>query len=183
MIKLIKSSDSEAHIACAKLLEDAFPWCYAPYEIALEEVKSLTQEGLLLGFQQEGQWMGFIGAIPQYTHTGWELHPLVIDKAYRHQGIGKALVKALEDTIVKRGGITLYLGTDDEHFKTSLSQGDLYQDLFKAIQTIQNLDQHPYAFYQKLGYHIVGVIPDANGFHKPDILMAKRLIPLPKNVS
>jgi aminoglycoside 6'-N-acetyltransferase I len=34
---------------------------------------------------------------------------------------------------------------------------------------------HPYEFYQKLGYVIVGVIPDANGPGKPDILMAKSL--------
>jgi aminoglycoside 6'-N-acetyltransferase I len=30
-------------------------------------------------------------------------------------------------------------------------------------------------FYQKLGYVIVGVIPDANGPGKPDIMMAKRV--------
>jgi len=38
---------------------------------------------------------------------------------------------------------------------------------------IRNLGRHPYEFYQKLGYVIVGVIPDANGLGKPDILMAK----------
>ena len=30
-------------------------------------------------------------------------------------------------------------------------------------------------FYLRVGFHIVGVIPDANGFGKPDILMAKRI--------
>ena len=30
-------------------------------------------------------------------------------------------------------------------------------------------------FYQKLGYEIVGLIPDANGPGKPDIMMARRL--------
>jgi aminoglycoside 6'-N-acetyltransferase I len=39
----------------------------------------------------------------------------------------------------------------------------------------QNLKNHPFTFYERLGYHIVGVIPDANGIGKPDILMAKRL--------
>ncbi|MCA9940912.1 MAG: AAC(6')-Ia family aminoglycoside 6'-N-acetyltransferase, partial [Anaerolineales bacterium] len=28
----------------------------------------------------------------------------------------------------------------------------------------------------KLGYAIVGVVPDANGWGKPDIIMAKRIV-------
>jgi aminoglycoside 6'-N-acetyltransferase I len=40
---------------------------------------------------------------------------------------------------------------------------------------ISDVGGHPFAFYQKLGYEVVGVIPDANGFGKPDILMAKRI--------
>ena len=34
---------------------------------------------------------------------------------------------------------------------------------------------HPVAFYRKLGYAVVGLLPDVNGFGKPDILMAKRM--------
>jgi aminoglycoside 6'-N-acetyltransferase I len=34
---------------------------------------------------------------------------------------------------------------------------------------------HPYEFYKKVGFTIVGVLPDANGFGKPDIFMAKRV--------
>ncbi len=40
---------------------------------------------------------------------------------------------------------------------------------------IQNLRGHPYGFYEKQGFVIVGVMPDANGPGKPDILMAKRI--------
>jgi aminoglycoside 6'-N-acetyltransferase I len=36
---------------------------------------------------------------------------------------------------------------------------------------------NPLAFYQRVGFEIVGVIPDANGPGKPDILMAKRVSP------
>jgi len=39
---------------------------------------------------------------------------------------------------------------------------------------IRNLHGHPYEFYEKLGYTVVGVLPDANGPGKPDIFMAKR---------
>jgi len=34
---------------------------------------------------------------------------------------------------------------------------------------------HPFEFYQKQGYVITGVVPDANGVGKPDILMSKRV--------
>ncbi len=37
---------------------------------------------------------------------------------------------------------------------------------------------HLYGFYQRVGYTIVGVLPDANGFGRPDIFMAKRIVPL-----
>jgi hypothetical protein len=43
------------------------------------------------------------------------------------------------------------------------------------LARIENRRGHPFEFYQKLGYAIVGVVPDANGWGKPDILMAKRV--------
>jgi aminoglycoside 6'-N-acetyltransferase I len=44
------------------------------------------------------------------------------------------------------------------------------------VTHIKNLKRHPYEFYQKLGYVIVGVMPDANGLGLPDILMAKSVV-------
>jgi aminoglycoside 6'-N-acetyltransferase I len=59
--------------------------------------------------------------------------------------------------------------------QTTLSDIDLYADLPTHLASVRNLKQHPYEFYQRLGYTIVGVVPDANGIDKPDILMAKRV--------
>jgi aminoglycoside 6'-N-acetyltransferase I len=48
----------------------------------------------------------------------------------------------------------------------------IYMIIWPISCVIFNRD-HPTAFYQKLGFQIVGVMPDANGIGKPDIIMAK----------
>ncbi len=121
------------------------------------------------------QVVGWIGGIPTYEGHAWELHPLVVRRDRRGQGIGRALVTDLADQVRRRGGVTIYLGTDDENNRTSIGGVDLYPDVLGALRTIRNLRDHPFAFYQKVGFVIVGAIPDANGFGKPDILMAKRV--------
>ena len=62
-----------------------------------------------------------------------------------------------------------------EDGRTTLSNTDLYPNVWDHIARIENPGNHPFAFYLACGYAIVGVIPDANGPGKPDILMAKRL--------
>jgi len=133
--------------------------CLAPEYIALA---ALSEEGALLGW---------IGGRPEYDGHVWELHPLVVAPAMQGRGIGRAL----EAQVAERGALTLYLGTDDEDFMTSLGGVDLYDRPLERIAAIRNLRGHPFEFYQKLGFIITGVMPDANGPGKPDILMAKRV--------
>ena len=170
----LKKEDDMHCIQLAQLLAEAFPEAYK--DDAHEEVKRcLDEERIALKVTLNGELAGFIGAIPQYGETGWELHPLVVSKKFRGRGLGEKLIIALEKEVVKRGGITIYLGTDDETGETSLSDTDLYEDTYRKIEEIRNLGHHPFSFYMKMGYRIVGVIPDANGFGKPDIWMAKRV--------
>ena len=119
--------------------------------------------------------VGLIGAIPQYGVTGWEMHPLAVMKAYQRRGIGRLLVETLEREVSMRGGVMIYLGSDDETGTTSLYGVDLYDDVFDKLANLKNIGGHPYPFYEKMGYKIVGVFPDANGVGKPDIWMAKRI--------
>lgn len=111
---------------------------------------------------ENGHLVGFVGAVKQYDYA-WELHPLAVYKNWKKKGIGTMLVRALEKECAKLGALTIYLGTDDEFGQTSLSGTDLFDDTYNKIQNVKNLKGHPFEFYQKLGYHIVGVIPDANG--------------------
>ena len=113
--------------------------------------------------------------MPSYGENVWELHPLVVRPDAQRRGIGRALVADLEERVGERGGHTLWLGTDDETNMTTLSGVDLYPDVLEHLGNMKNLRGHPYEFYQRLGFSIVGVMPDANGPGKPDIYMAKRL--------
>lgn len=178
-IHLYSDENLEYLLQAAHLLAEAFPHAYGNYESeAIEELQGiLADDGFLVMAAEADEVLGFVGALPEYGVTGWELHPLVVKPANHKQGIGRRLVAALEAEVQQRGGIMVFLGTDDEFFTTTLSQGDLFENTFEKIQHIRNLKGHPYEFYQKVGYQIVGVLPDANGLCKPDIFMAKRLVP------
>jgi aminoglycoside 6'-N-acetyltransferase I len=73
------------------------------------------------------------------------------------------------------GALTLQLGSDDEDEMTSLAGVDLYPDPLRHLAKLTNRKDHPFGFYLKCGYAVVGVVPDANGLGKPDILLAKRV--------
>jgi aminoglycoside 6'-N-acetyltransferase I len=173
--------DEEAIRQAARLLVEGFrddwPEAWPEMDAALEEVHECLGEGRLCraALDEDGTVLGWIGARPSYGENVWELHPLVVRPDAQRRGIGRALVADLEERVGERGGHTLWLGTDDETDMTTLSGVDLYPDVLEHLANIKNLRGHPYEFYQRLGFSIVGVMPDANGPGKPDIYMAKRL--------
>ena len=174
--------DQERIHQTAQLLVEGFkthwPNAWPDLKSALEEVQESFGEDKIsrVTVDNDGFVLGWIGAIPEYDGHAWQLHPLVVHPQHQGLGIGRSLVLDLEEQIRQRGGTTIYLGTDDEDEMTSLANVDLYPDVFQHIAMIKNLKHHPYQFYQKLGFVIVGIIPDANGPGKPDILMAKRVL-------
>lgn len=165
----------------AQILTAAFtehwPNAWPNLDAALEEVSGLSQPDILgrAALDDDGALLGWAAARREYDGHAWELHPLAVRPDQQGRGIGRALVRDLEQQVAKRGGRTLYLGTDDEDGMTSLSGRDLYPDVAAHLAHVINLRRHPFEFYQKQGFAIVGVIPDANGPGKPDILMAKRV--------
>lgn len=164
----------------AALLVDSFkhwPDAWSNIDGALEEVQESfgTDRISRVAVDESNAVLGWIGGISQYDGNVWELHPLVVRSDCRRKGIGRTLVADLENQVRERGGFTLWVGTDDEDDMTTLAGVDLYPNVFQHIAKIRNLRGHPYEFYQKLGFAIVGVMPDANGLGKPDIYMAKRI--------
>jgi aminoglycoside 6'-N-acetyltransferase I len=172
-----------AREAAAQLLVDGFrahwPNAWPDLQSGREEVdEALEPEKICrAAVDESGQLLGWIGGISGYDGNVWELHPLVVAPAEQGKGIGRALVADLEARVAERGGLTLWLGTDDEDDMTSLAGTDLYDNLPARLGNVENRKGHPFTFYQKCGFVIAGVVPDANGRGKPDILMAKRIEP------
>ena len=177
----LTANDRERLEAVASLLIHGFAGtgtlAWRTRDSALLEVQESLQKDRVsrVALDDDGRVVGWIGAIRSYEGHAWELHPMVVDRGSRRLGLGRALVADLEEQVRRRGGVTIYLGTDDENYRTSIGGVDLYPDVLGALGTIRNRSDHPFEFYQRVGFAIVGVIPDANGFGKPDILMAKRV--------
>jgi aminoglycoside 6'-N-acetyltransferase I len=176
MIDALRNDDKDAIDQAATLLIEAFPHWVPTMESARNEVmEAMGADRICLVARADGQILGWIGAIPEYSHA-WELHPLVVRADARRMGVGASLVRALEERVREAGALTLYLGTDDDGPAPGTSAGgvDLFPDVLSHAMGLTVID-HPAGFYLRMGFEVIGLIPDANGPGKPDILMAKRV--------
>ena len=162
----------------ARLLVEHFdePHGWQSVPDAIREVTHISSEGFARAVLDAGIVLGWVGGLPEYSNRVWELHPLVVRREWRHRGIGRKLVAAFETEAAVRGALTVTLGTDDDSEMTTLSGVDLYIDLPQKLAELKDLGRcHPFLFYQKLGFIVTGVMPDANGPGRPDIYMSKRI--------
>jgi len=117
--------------------------------------------------------VGWISATPQYQQYGWELHPLVVAPAHQYQGVGKALVAELCTRLASHSATVLYAWSDDESMSTSLGGRNLLPNPLDHLNHFKPSSRHAGGFYLKQGFVLCGVLPDANGTGKPDILFAR----------
>ena len=165
-------------VQAAQVLTDQLPLGWATLSDAMDEITELlsNEAAVLLAAVENDEVVGWCVIRPMYDGKVYELHPLAVRGDKQHKGIGRLLMQNIEKAARERGGLTIWLGADDERpgGETSLANVDLYDNLPKRIQEFEP-GTHQTAFYLKLGYKIVGVMPDANGIGRPDIFMAKRL--------
>jgi len=164
----------------ARLLYETFtenaPDAWPTLREAMEEVQDALAPNKIskVTIDDAHNVIGWVGGRHQYSRV-WELHPLVVRRDCQGRGIGRTLLAELEKAVKACGGLTILLGSDDLTGQTSLYGLELYPNVLEQVLQIKNVRRHPYEFYQKVGFTIVGVVPDANGFGQPDILLAKRV--------
>jgi aminoglycoside 6'-N-acetyltransferase I len=164
----------------AALLQECFASedGYPTLEKARAEVRDLQTSAacLIVAFDGAGV-AGVIGGLESYHGHVWELHPLAVRADRRGQGIGTRLVRRLEEEAANAGVGTMILGTDDTDGRTSIGGKSVFPRVLEHLAGIRDVGRHPFAFYLRLGYEVTGVVPDANGPGKHDILMSKSLYP------
>lgn len=172
--------DAAARVAVAAFAATS-PGYLPDVASAAEEVREALQavaesEGVCrVALGDDGAVLGWVAATAGYDGRVWELHPLVVTPSAQGQGVGRALVRDLEREVGARGALTLWLGVDDVLRNTSLTDVDVYGDVPGAIAGFAAAQAHPAGFYLRVGFTVVGVMPDANGLGRHDVLMAKRV--------
>jgi aminoglycoside 6'-N-acetyltransferase I len=178
-IEALTAADGARVDGAARLLHAAFAplgvWTTIS-EARQEVLDSIAPDRVSrVAVSDDGAVLGWVGAIRQYDGLVWELHPIVVDETHRRLGVGRALILDLEALLIARGGLTLWAGSDDLAGETSLGERDLYSALPDAFSSVNSWGRHPLPFYRRLGFHLIGVMPDANGPGRPDIFLGKRL--------
>ena len=127
-----------------------------------------------VAINSDGKAIGWIGAITD--NDCWELHPIAVAPGAQRRGVGQALVRHIESLAIEAGAVSIWAGTGDETGATSLSKVDLYADPANAIANLETPPDHPVNFWNKMGYTVVGVLPDEEGLGRPGIHLARRLV-------
>ena len=175
------TEDENLNRQMAEILLDGFSDTGTEAWQAIEECEKEVADSLdekkisRIAIDDEGEVLAWTIGEEIYTNYTWELALLVVRRDAKQKGIGRKMLEDFENEVLKRGGSVVFLGSDDENNRTSLGGIELYPNPLEHLAKIKNLGGHPYEFYQKCGYTIIGVIPHANGFGKPDIWMTKQI--------
>lgn len=153
---------------------------YAPEWVPdLESCKKEIQESFQPGrrsrvlLTEDGRAAGWIGAITD-EHL-WEIHPIAVSPQDQRLGYGRMLVTDFISLAKESGAVAVWAGTSDETHSTSFSRIDLYRNASTALENFNAPEDHPVNFWSKVGFSLVGVMPDEEGLGKPGIHFAKRI--------
>jgi len=163
-----------AYVTLASAQTHVTEWL-ADLDAAREELAdALAPEKTALVLIESGKPIAWVAAARDWGRI-WELHPLIVAVDHQRRGHGLRLVRAIEDIARAAGALTMLLGTSDTVDATSLSNVDLYEGTGARLDAMTVRAPHAVTFWQRAGYKIVGVLPDAEGPGKPSIQLARPL--------
>jgi aminoglycoside 6'-N-acetyltransferase I len=180
-IVAINPEDNRLIDNLAQLTYEAFKlhapsWLPTLADARRQVLKSIVPDRIcrvLIGSNDEP--VGWVGVIPIHHGRIWEIHPLAVSVREQGKGYGRILVTEVQQLAERQGVLGLVAGTSHETGATSLYGIDLYDDPLEALKTLTCGTHHPLGFWMRIGFTVVGVMPDVDGRGKPGISLAKRI--------
>ncbi len=163
--------DAAAHILVAAFKDrsPAWPTFAAGHATVSEFVDS---PHISYGAFLDNELIGWVGATPSYNGQSWEIQLLGVSPQWQRRGIATSLLKLLSEAVQRNGGHTLFVWCDDESESTTIGGKDIFTTPLEAIQAHVSGPRHAGGFYEQFGFVRCGILPNANGLGKPDILYA-----------
>jgi len=165
---------------CASMLEATYPEVYDKSESKETILHLLRGKNRLFVAEESSRVIAFVGVLHHVFPKAYQIEPLIVEHQFRRQGIGGKLLELTEFKLKQEGIHTLFITAQDTESSTNLSGQDFYADNPLALLANIEYSNHPMRFYEKRGYHITGIIPDANGFGRPEYILSKRILPWDK---
>jgi aminoglycoside 6'-N-acetyltransferase I len=164
--------DAAAHILVAAFNDRSAAW--PTVSLAHATVREIAQhEHIAFGAFADSTLVGWIGATPSYNGNVWEIQLLGVTPEWQRNGIATTLVHRLVTAVAHAGCHTVCVWCDDESKSTSIGGDSLFPHPLDALARLESGPRHAGGFYEHIGFVRCGILPDANGPGKPDILYAK----------
>jgi len=161
----------------ADLLVIAFPTIYAGNvtQALADVVQFAPEDRSLVARDSEGAPIGWVRMEHFKKQSSAEIKLVAVHPTRRRQGVGRTLVMASEERMRVIGCVTMLATVGDTRGRTNLYGMDVTEDAPRLLANFACHADHPAGFFLKIGYRLVGLLPDAYGPGKHDLTLARRI--------
>jgi aminoglycoside 6'-N-acetyltransferase I len=176
IVDLLGQEDAALLRGVADLLVVAVPTIYGDVTEALADVVQFAPEDLsMIARDPEGTPIGWLHAEHFRGQASAEIKLVAVHPSRRRQGVGRTLVMAAEERMRGCGCVTMLATAGDTRGRTSLYGIDVTEDAPRLLAEFRCHADHPAGFFLRIGYRLVGLLPDAYGPGKHDLTLARRI--------
>lgn len=176
-VDILSQEDAALLRGVADLLVVAFAPIYeGDVTRALADVVQFAPEDLsLIARDGDGQPIGWLRAEHFKRQASAEIKLVAVHPSRRRQRVGQTLVRAAEERMRAVGCVTMLATVGDTRGRTNLYGVDVTADAPRLLAAFHCHADHPAGFFLRVGYRLVGVLPDAYGPGKHDLTLARRI--------
>lgn len=141
----------------------------------LLDVSRTTDAITFVALNLAGEVCGLASASPYRSSAMLRMQLLVVDPPFQRRGVGRTLLRTVEEAGRELGMSTLMIALDDEAGLTPLAGRSLFPDPLAPMTKFVPPAAHPSTFLKRMGYALTGVLPEAAGPGRPELWFARSL--------